>query len=72
MSREHFLDPKWLILKKMFSMDRKYETLDGYGISGYKQFVFFYGGERLLGKGNWNFDFRSYDIIEGVWRDLKP
>lgn len=41
--------------------------MDGFKLVGYKEFIFMYGGEFLLGKGNWNYNFWVYDTIRERW-----
>ncbi|XP_063906038.1 kelch-like protein 23 isoform X2 [Zophobas morio] len=45
--------------------------LDGFAATGYKNFVFLYGGEYVLGKGKWNYDFHIYDIVSAKWKTKK-
>lgn len=52
----------------MFVIDQsKYENLEGFKIVGYKEFVFLFGGQYLIGKGEWNVNFWVYDSIKEKW-----
>ncbi|KAJ8919015.1 hypothetical protein NQ315_016920 [Exocentrus adspersus] len=54
--------------KKLIPIDeKKYTGLSGFKLMGYKEFVFMYGGEYLLGRGHWNKNFWVYDTIRGRW-----
>ncbi|KAF5278010.1 hypothetical protein FQA39_LY18420 [Lamprigera yunnana] len=53
---------------KFLDMDKeKCSNLDGFKLVGYKEFIFLFGGEYLLGKGNWNKNFWVYDIVRESW-----
>ncbi|XP_044260352.1 kelch-like protein 20 [Tribolium madens] len=73
-----YLNLHSLQFKKFLTMNQSCETLNGFRICGYKQFVFLYGGEQMvgnsaksLGKGRWNLDFCSYDVIKDCWKTQK-
>lgn len=52
----------------MFAIDQnKCENLEGFKILGYKELVFLFGGQHLIGKGEWNINFWVYDSIRERW-----
>ncbi|KAJ8951199.1 hypothetical protein NQ314_007700 [Rhamnusium bicolor] len=54
--------------KRLFDIDgQKCHGLDGFKLVGYKEFAFMYGGEFLIGKGNWNYNFWVFDTIRERW-----
>ncbi|RZC41186.1 kelch-like protein 38 [Asbolus verrucosus] len=59
---------KMSVLKNLFDMDsEKAANLDGFKMIGYKQFIYLYGGEYHLGRGNWNRTFYMFDLIKEKW-----
>nr|XP_008197617.1 PREDICTED: kelch-like protein 38 isoform X1 [Tribolium castaneum] len=66
-----YLDLNSLEFSRFFFMIPSCDSLNGFRICGCKQFVFVYGGEYTLGKGEWNLDFRSYDVIKQSWKSQK-
>lgn len=62
------LDAALQVFKKFFIIDQnKCENLEGFKILGYKEFVFLYGGQHLIGKGEWNVNFWVYDSVRDRW-----
>ncbi|CAG9817802.1 unnamed protein product [Phaedon cochleariae] len=54
--------------KKFFTIDDpKYESLEGCKFIGYKEYVFMYGGEYLIGRGKWNYNLWVFDTIRERW-----
>lgn len=54
--------------QKLFVIDEnKCEDLEGFEIAGYKELVFLYGGQHLIGKGEWNVNFWVYDSVRERW-----
>lgn len=45
----------------------KMMNLVGFKLFSYKEFVFLYGGEYLIGAGQWNCNFWSYDTFKEKW-----
>ncbi|KAJ8947833.1 hypothetical protein NQ318_009978 [Aromia moschata] len=61
-------DVKSKEFKNCFNIDcNKCQNLTGFKLMGYKEFVFMYGGEFLIGRGNWNTNFWVYDTIREKW-----
>lgn len=55
-------------LKKLLNIDNnKCESLYGHTLIGYKEYIFLFGGEFLIGKGNWNTNMWVYDSIRERW-----
>ncbi|KAF5300120.1 hypothetical protein FQR65_LT09210 [Abscondita terminalis] len=53
---------------KFLDVDKeKCANLDGFKMIGYKEFIFLFGGEYLMGKGNWNKNFWVYDVVREGW-----
>lgn len=44
------------------------ERLAGFQIIGYREYVYTFGGEYILGKGDWNKYFWTYDSIQEKWQ----
>ncbi|CAH1980390.1 unnamed protein product [Acanthoscelides obtectus] len=54
--------------KKFFNIDQyKCKNLEGFKLQSYKEFVFMYGGEFLIGRGKWNQNFWVYDTLRDRW-----
>nr|CAH7720423.1 unnamed protein product [Callosobruchus chinensis] len=54
--------------KKFFNIDEtKCQNLEGFKLESYKEFVFMYGGEFLIGRGKWNQNFWVYDALRDLW-----
>ncbi|XP_050512600.1 uncharacterized protein LOC126888403 isoform X2 [Diabrotica virgifera virgifera] len=45
-----------------------FKRLEGFRLRGYKEYIFLFGGEYVLGKGEWNYTFWVYDSIKDMWR----
>lgn len=41
--------------------------MEGFKLIGYKELVFLFGGQYLIGKGEWNVNFWVYDSIKENW-----
>lgn len=55
-------------LKKLLNIDhQKCDSLYGFTLIGYKEYIFLFGGEFLIGKGNWNTNMWVYDSIRERW-----
>lgn len=62
------LDADTQRFKDVFIIDKnKCENLEGFKIIGYKELTFLYGGQHLIGKGEWNVNFWVYDSIREKW-----
>lgn len=54
--------------KYFFPIDKpEHINLEGFKLIGYKHQVLVFGGEYILGKGNWNYSFWAYDTISERW-----
>lgn len=63
-----FLDGSLKKFNKFFIIDpNKCENLEGFKLVGYKELVFMYGGQHLIGKGEWNVNFWVYDSVTERW-----
>ncbi|XP_048523246.1 kelch-like protein 30 isoform X2 [Dendroctonus ponderosae] len=43
------------------------DDLTGFHLTSYKQYICLFGGEFILGLGQWNRNFWMYDTIKGTW-----
>ncbi|CAG9833407.1 unnamed protein product [Diabrotica balteata] len=60
-----YYDRKLGIFRRFVNVLKK---LVGFRIIGYKEYLFLFGGEYEIGKGDWNYSFWAYDSIKEVWR----
>ncbi|KAG5868306.1 hypothetical protein JTB14_022789 [Gonioctena quinquepunctata] len=71
LGRDHrvaYYAPKLNTFRKFLSIDdSKCQNLEGFKLLGYKEYVFMYGGEFLIGRGSWNLNFWVYDTIRENW-----
>ncbi|CAG9856706.1 unnamed protein product [Phyllotreta striolata] len=44
------------------------EKIEGFKLIGYKEYIFMYGGEYTLGRGDWNRSFWAYNTIKDAWQ----
>ncbi|KAL3278157.1 hypothetical protein HHI36_013500 [Cryptolaemus montrouzieri] len=60
-------DPVTQYLKRFADLDlKKLSSLNGFCMLEYKKKIYLFGGEYSMGKGSWNQDVWSLDIIEGT------
>ncbi|XP_025828923.1 kelch repeat and BTB domain-containing protein 2, partial [Agrilus planipennis] len=55
--------------KKLLDVDKgKCDKLDGFKMLSYKEFIFLFGGEYKIGRGDWNRSFWVYDNVKEKWQ----
>ncbi|CAH0559875.1 unnamed protein product [Brassicogethes aeneus] len=64
-----YYDLKTNTFQKLFKLENaEHQNLEGFKLISYKERILMFGGEYVLGKGNWNYNHWAYNTITEKWK----